>query len=129
MIDALGGKTPRAAYIETSRLLKEQHNDNIIADLTLESTFGSRQPVLVNSDLGFNCEGRVFQDYYGAANCLIVKVSRPGFEFNDNRAYVDLPDVETVHVNNIDPDQYKKDLIKISERHLQPKIQCAPSFR
>lgn len=98
------GLTPRQAYIAVSEVLMKPTFDRqvfgrILADRIAHS--GTAHPIHVVTDSGFEPEGMVLVDRFGAHNCTLVRLHRPGCDFSgDSRSYIDLPGVRTLDVQN-----------------------------
>lgn len=111
------GITPQAAYIGFSeRYMKPIHGQDIFGRLLLdhmERTLKIKHILRIGdtrdiggfliTDSGFREEAEPIVKHFGAENCLLVKLSRDGFDFRkDSRGYIDLSDlgVTTFLVNN-----------------------------
>lgn len=59
------------------------------------------QELYVCSDSGFAAEAIPLIRLFGAKNCLLVKIHRPGKTFEgDSRSYIELDDVNTLELSN-----------------------------
>ena len=89
------GLTPRQAYIAVSETyFKPQHGQRIFGELLkreLLDQCGPQNALLVVTDSGFQPEAEVLVEHFGAAQCALIRVARPGHTYyGDSRGPVDL---------------------------------------
>lgn len=94
------GLSPRQAYIKHSEdYFKPAHGKEIFGELWVRAARhveGAR--IFAIPDSGFSDEATPAINYYGAENCLLLRVTRPGCDFSsDSRSHITLGDVQ-MHV-------------------------------
>lgn len=99
------GLTPRQAYIAVSeRLLKPMHGNEVLGRLLVADieANGSEAGVVVVTDSGFAAEAQPVIAAFGAENCALVRLHRPGCTFDgDSRSYIELEGVRTFDIQNV----------------------------
>lgn len=103
--DAFLGTTPRKAYIGVSeRYMKPEHGADVFGRLLLKGMQAVYPAVVAFAitDSGFRPEAVPIIEYFGAANCRLLRVKREGTWFYDSRSYISLEDlgVSAVVVSN-----------------------------
>lgn len=94
------GFTPRECYINHSeKYMKPLYGEEIFGQLFVRRTeypkYYNKQ-IIVIPDSGFECESRPVIKKFGAENCMLVRLHRPGCDYSkDSRSYLDL-DIHTV---------------------------------
>lgn len=110
------GKTPRQIYIAFSETyMKPTHGQDVFGKMLLEDLRYKSHRFIAITDSGFVKEADVLINHYGAANCVLVRLSRDGCDYsNDSRSHIALPGVSTFDIHN--PGTSQADL----EEALQP---------
>lgn len=69
------------------------------------------------SDSGFVTEAQAVLDQFGAANCLLIRIERPGHNFEgDSRSYISLPCTTIDLCNDRDLDALKNRVCEVANR-------------
>lgn len=110
------GMTPREYYIETSRQLRSVDVE-AVSKLLIQKLPEIDTKFVINTDVGMDYEARALVDYYGAENCLLVRIKRDGKTFeNDNRNWVSVPeDCPVVDIQNTTKENFLSELKEIIE--------------
>lgn len=115
------GLTPRQAYIAVSETYyKPTHGENIFGRLMLErirSFHKGRCGVVILTDSGFAPEAQVLIDEYGAGNVFLIRLHRPGFDFEgDSRGYIHLDGIDSVDVTATTVEELRSELKTLFKR-------------
>jgi len=96
-----GGMTPREAYIDTSRRLKEEQGEDAVRKLFVAEILASNAQIILNPDAGDDLEAESVADAFGAENVLVIRISRDGHDFSkDCRTWVTSRSLRIVDVTN-----------------------------
>jgi hypothetical protein len=97
------GLAPRRAYIEHSETyMKPLHGPLVFGHLWLRDARQRNASAICVPDSGFAPEAGPGIEHFGAENCTLIRLHRPGHDFgNDSRSYVELP-VRTFDIANDD---------------------------
>lgn len=101
------GLTPREAYIETSRKLRQEKGNNAVAKLFVESVMNSNEEIVINPDIGYDFEAEELFNAFDVNKVLLFKINRVDKTFeNDCRTWLTVdkkyPELKTVFVDNDD---------------------------
>ena len=96
------GLTPRAAYIAVSeKLCKPMFGERFFGEILAERM---DQPDIENwiiTDSGFPEEAEPIVKHFGADECRLVRLHRPGCTFEgDSRSHIEIPGVLTFDIQN-----------------------------
>jgi len=104
------GLTPRQAYIAMSEnYIKPTHGDSWLGNVLARNIqrwdgMLRQERTHVVSDSGFRGEAEELVRAFGAENVLLVRISRPGYDFtHDSRSYIDLSDLGVVCTDVVNP--------------------------
>lgn len=96
-----GGRTPRQAYIDTSRELKSKEGEDAVARLFVKAILESSASVILNPDCGDDMEALCVADAFLPENVFVIRIHREGHDFsNDCRTWVTSPRLNIVDVTN-----------------------------
>ena len=97
------GRTPRQAYIDTSRELKARNGEDAVARLFVEAILASNAAVVLNPDCGDDMEALCVADALSIHNVFVMRIHREGHDFSmDCRTWVMSPDLNIIDVTNRD---------------------------
>ncbi|MBO9428433.1 hypothetical protein [Sulfitobacter sp. R18_1] len=108
------GMSPREYYIETSRKLRAT-DIRAVSKMLIDKLPAIDTRFVVNTDVGMDYEAQDLVDYFGAENCLLIRVHRAGKSFdNDNRGWVEPPKGCTViDIHNSTVEDFRKELMAV----------------
>lgn len=96
-----GGRTPRQAYIDTSRDLKAREGEDAVARLFVDAISASEASVILNPDCGDDMEALRVAEAFSHDAVLVIRIHREGHDFsNDCRTWVTSPLLRIVDVTN-----------------------------
>jgi len=100
-LEEFGGRTPRQAYIDTSRELKAREGDDAVAKLFVEAISASDAQVILNPDCGDDMEALRVAEAFSFDAVLVIRIHREGHDFSqDCRTWVTSPLLRIVDVTN-----------------------------
>lgn len=98
-----GGRTPRQAYIDTSRDLKARYGEDAVAKMFVEAIKASSATVILNPDCGDDMEALCVADAFSHENVFVMRIHRDGHDFSkDCRTWVASPSLNIVDIVNRD---------------------------
>ena len=77
------GLTPREYYISTSEMLRAVDIE-AVSKMLLELLPDIKTDYVINTDVGMDYEAQGLADYFGAENCLLVRINRDGKSFEND---------------------------------------------
>lgn len=91
--ETLEGLTPRQAMIWVSEeVMKPRFGHTYFGRKLAATITAGRAPLNVISDCGFQLEQDPIISTFGAENCILIRIHRPGTSFaNDSRSYITAP--------------------------------------
>lgn len=96
-----GGMTPREAYIDTSRKLKDEQGEDAVRKLFVNTILSSEAQIILNPDAGDDSEAEAVAEALGVENVLVIRISRDGHDFSkDCRTWVTSPALRIADVTN-----------------------------
>jgi len=96
-----GGRTPRQAYIDTSRALKDREGEDAVARLFVKAIQESGASVILNPDCGDDMEALCVAEAFSPENVFVIRIHREGHDFSkDCRTWVTSDRLNVVDVVN-----------------------------
>lgn len=96
-----GGRTPRQAYIDTSRDLKAKEGEEAVAKLFVQAISASEASIILNPDCGDDMEALCVAEAFSQESVLVIRIHREGHDFsNDCRTWVTSPNLTVIDVTN-----------------------------
>lgn len=100
-LEEFGGRTPRQAYIDTSRELKRLNGEDAVARLFVEAINASEASIILNPDCGDDMEALCVAEAFSHENVFVIRIHRDGHDFSqDCRTWVLSPALNIVDVTN-----------------------------
>lgn len=109
-----GMLSARRAYIHVrEQIMKPLFGNHVFSKRLVQkiNTTYEYVPLIVNTSLGFTDEAHFLMQAYGADNCMLIRMKRPGHTFDgDSRMYIYNDDIQTHEVYNDKTPGYLQDL-------------------